>query len=340
MKQGDKTEGQRFVSALRRSSQLAPEEFIATRLLHHKDSPVWFYHYTQSFSPEEPITPELAHTMAREFAAQAWPENEVLIATHVDARHIHSHFLVNAVCQESGKMLRQGPRTLEHLRQLSDQLCLRHGLSVVQPKHRRTNGMSNREYRAAAKGQSWKFELMNVIDDCMRRACSRREFLERMRALGYSVKWTEERKNITYTTPTGMKCRDSRLHDDRYLKEAMERELRIREEIINKWERRDDGIQTGWEEERAALLASLACADRALAADSRGDPGSWDGLLRAVDRLGRHLEHASDDAPVRDASSKPQHSDRKILRREQQKKIALGHRPDDHEDPQWSQAMQ
>lgn len=61
--------------------------------------------------------------LAKAFAAQAWPESEVLISTHIDAAHIHSHFIVNAVCPTSGKMLRQGPNTLRELRQLSDRLC-------------------------------------------------------------------------------------------------------------------------------------------------------------------------------------------------------------------------
>ena len=79
--------------------------------MHRKDGPVWFYHYVQSFSPEEEITGTLAHQTVREFAAQAWPDSEVLITAHLDAEHIHSHFLVNAVCWESGRMLRQGPST-------------------------------------------------------------------------------------------------------------------------------------------------------------------------------------------------------------------------------------
>ena len=87
------------------------------------------------------------------FAEQAWPESQVLVATHVDARHIHSHFLVNAVCYESGKMLRQGPRTLEHLRNLSDQLCMKYHYSVL-PRERPKQGKepSTREYRSMEKG--------------------------------------------------------------------------------------------------------------------------------------------------------------------------------------------
>jgi hypothetical protein len=53
-----------------------------------------------------------------------------------------------------------------------------------------------------------------------------------MESEGYAVKWTDTRKNITYTTPDGKRCRDDRLHESKYLKERMELELRIRQEII------------------------------------------------------------------------------------------------------------
>lgn len=129
--QDQKTAEGEWVSGQNCLPQLAAREFTATREAYRKDSPVWFYHYTQSFHPKEPVTPALAHRIAKEFASQAWPDSEVLIATHVDAAHIHSHFLVNAVCHESGKMLRQGPNTLRQLRQLSDGLCMKHGLSVL-----------------------------------------------------------------------------------------------------------------------------------------------------------------------------------------------------------------
>ena len=162
----DRRTGRKLVSGVRCSPHFAAQEFRAVRAAHHKKSPVWFYHYTQSFSPQEAITGPQAHQLAKEFAEQAWPESQVLVATHVDARHIHSHFLVNAVCYESGKMLRQGPHTLEHLRNLSDQLCMKYHYSVL-PWERPKQGKepSTREYRSMEKGQSWKLHLMVAIED-------------------------------------------------------------------------------------------------------------------------------------------------------------------------------
>lgn len=396
--------GSQLISGQNCTPQLVSQEFQATRDMCHKESPVWFYHYVQSFSPDEVITGEQAHQLAKEFAAKAWPDSEVLIATHLDAEHIHTHFIVNAVCWETGKMLRQGPNTLRSLRQLSDELCLKHGFSVLpQQKKKQSQGMGTREYRSAAKGESWKFRLMNAIDQCMRYASTREDFISLMESEGYQVRWSASRKSITYTTPQGMKCRDDRLHELKYTKEVMEREFRVRAEIIYRGIETAEptqqgssladgaatrgglgrtagsagrsggrcfgtggpaagtvpaggaaphpgadgdpgaggipnagGSETGWEEERALYLAAQS-PDRAVGLDlagpdPAGDHGRHGGLADDLVRLGRTLEGGQDAVPVRDATTMHQHADRKTLRRERAKKIALGHKPDDHED--------
>ena len=93
-------------------------------------------------------------------------------------------------------------------------------------------GFSSADSSSAAKGESWKFRLMNAIDQCMRFASTREDFISLMESEGYQVRWSATRKSITYTTPQGMKCRDDRLHELKYTKEIMEREFRIREKII------------------------------------------------------------------------------------------------------------
>lgn len=220
-----------LISGQNCSPQFSHLEFLATRDQFRKGSPVYFYHYTQSFHPEEPVTGELAHSIAQEFAARAWPDNEVLIATHIDATHIHSHFIVNAVC-ETGRMLHHGPDNLKHLRDVSDEICAAHQLSVLTSPQKRTDSMSSREYRSAVKGQSWKLQMMNVIDQCMCVSGTKEDFKQAMRSYGYDLVWTDDRKSITYITPGGRRCRCSKLHDPRYRKERMELEFRIRAEAL------------------------------------------------------------------------------------------------------------
>ena len=51
------------------------------------------------------------------------------------------------------------------LRMASDELCMQYGLSVVTPKkkQKKERTMSDREYRAYAKGKSWKNGWSNTF---------------------------------------------------------------------------------------------------------------------------------------------------------------------------------
>ena len=219
-------------------------EFMATKKIYGKDNGFFFYHYAQSFSPKEKITPEQAHEIALEFAEKAWSGHEVLVATHCDREHIHSHFVINSVSFESGKKLRQSPSTLKQLRKLSDEICIAHGLSVLQPYQGGRNSMSSGEYRARLKGNSWKEKLAKDIDTAMSYSGSKDELIRNMSILGYRMTWTDTRKNITFHCPNGKKCCDDKLHDNKYLKENIEHELLQREY--------PDGEKqpTGWEDSR------------------------------------------------------------------------------------------
>nr|WP_316619834.1 relaxase/mobilization nuclease domain-containing protein [uncultured Ruminococcus sp.] len=271
----DSKSKRRLVSGVNCDGENAFREFMATKKIHGKDNGVFFYHYAQSFSPTEKITPEQAHEIALEFAEKAWPGHEVLVATHCDKEHIHSHFVINSVGFESGMKLRQLPSTLKKLRKISDEICIAHGLSVLQPYEGGGRSVSSREYRARLRGNSWKQRLANDIDKAMEYSGSKDEFIRSMSILGYHMTWTDERKYLTFHCPNGKSCRDIRLHDDKYLKENLERELLQREFP-------DSGSgekqPTGWEDSRELYEQHLR--ERALAktetqrvADSYSDVG-------------------------------------------------------------------
>lgn len=71
---------------------------------------------------------------------------------------------------------------------------------------------------------------MNDIDKAMNISGSKEDFINAMSIIGYSVTWTDDRKYITYQCPNKMKCRDIKLHNDKYLKGSMENEFRYRQE--------------------------------------------------------------------------------------------------------------
>lgn len=188
----------------------------------------------QSFPKGEAVDPATAHAAALKLA-EYYEGYEVLVCTHTDREHIHSHFLINSVNFDTGKKLHIANDQLQELRQCNDQVCMEFSLPVFQPNERKqkTKTMTIEEYHTAARGQSKKLQLMNIINDCMRHASNREEFIALMESEGYKVRWEESRRNITYTTPSGWQCRDRLLFGDKYLKENMNYEFRIRQEIID-----------------------------------------------------------------------------------------------------------
>ena len=223
--------GRRYLSGINCTPELAQKSFMATKNLYGKVSGTFFYQYVQSFSPQENLTPGEAHRIAQELAERFFPGCEVLVATHMDTEHLHSHLIVNSVHPDTGRKLHFTPNTLEQMRKVSDQICMEYGLTTLKPyqQDRRTQGLRTGEYRAANRGDSWKFQLIITIEEAMKRAGTREEFLREMNQRGYQVRWEEGRKSITYTTPTGKKCRDDKLHELKFRKEQMEHEFRIRQ---------------------------------------------------------------------------------------------------------------
>jgi len=223
--------GQQLVSGIGCQPETVFDEFLSTKLLHHKDGGVMFYHMVQSFPKGAGIDPRTAHEAARRLAGY-FEGCEILVCTHTDREHIHSHCIINSVNFETGKKIHMADEQIQALRIRNDQICEELGLPKFQrDEQRKTQGMSNAEYYTASKGESWKFELMRVIDECMRYAGNRDEFLALLRSEGYDATWTDSRKNITYITPDGRKCRDSKLHIEKYLKENMKAEFGYRTEI-------------------------------------------------------------------------------------------------------------
>ena len=226
-------EGGPLVSGINCQPQSVYDDFLNTKLLYHKDGGTMFYHMVQSFPKGAAVDPRQAHEAARRLA-EYFNGCEVLVCTHVDREHIHSHCVINSVNFDTGKKLHMAKEQLQELMRRNDAICLEMGLPVFDAPTQQACGMGGAEYHAALKGQSWKLRLMNTIDECMKYAADRDAFVSLMASEGYAVRWESGRKYITYTTPDGMKCRDNKLHEEKYCKEAMEHEFRIRAELIKR----------------------------------------------------------------------------------------------------------
>ena len=226
-------EGGPLVSGINCQPQSVYDDFINTKLLYHKDGGVMFYHMVQSFPKGAAVDPRQAHEAARRLA-EYFDGCEVLVCTHVDREHIHSHCVINSVNFDTGKKLHMAKEQLQELMRRNDMICLEMGLPVFDAPTQQARGMGGAEYHTALKGRSWKLRLMNTIDECMKYAADKDAFVSLMESEGYAVRWEDTRKYITYTAPDSMRCRDNKLHEEKYCKEAMEHEFRIRAELIKR----------------------------------------------------------------------------------------------------------
>ncbi len=225
----DALTGKRYVSGINCNGLNAYKEFMTTKLANNANDGRYFYQYVQSFSPKDNVDYDKAHKIALEFAEKAWQGHEILVTTHCDRNHIHSHFIIYSVSFETGKKLRQNPNTLKSLRKLNDEICAKYDVTPLKPYTKtKEKRLSDGEYRMAMKGESWKFALMFTIDNAMKKCKTKKEFIDEMKKNGYEILWTDERKYITYTCPNGMKCRDIKLHQEKYRKEKMELEFELR----------------------------------------------------------------------------------------------------------------
>ena len=255
-------EGKPLVSGINCQPQSAYDDFLNTKLLYHKDGGVMFYHMVQSFPKGTAVNPRQAHEAARRLA-EYFDGCEVLVCTHVDREHIHSHCVINSVNFDTGKKLHMAKEQLQELMRRNDAICQEMGLPVFDAPTQQARGMSGAEYHTALKGQSWKLRLMNTIDECMKYAADKDAFVSLMASEGYAVCWESSRKYITYTTPEGMRCRDNKLHEEKYCKEAIEREFRIRAELIKRKFHRAEENDGEIEADESAEQCAAAAADAA-----------------------------------------------------------------------------
>ena len=266
-------EGAPLVSGINCQPKSVYDDFLNTKLLYHKDGGVMFYHMVQSFPKGAAVDPRQAHEAARRLA-EYFGGCEVLVCTHVDREHIHSHCIINSVNFDTGKKLHMAKEQLQELMRRNDAICQEMGLPVFDAPTQQARGMGGAEYHTALKGQSWKLRLMNTIDECMKYAADRDAFVSLMESEGYAVRWESGRKYITYTTPDGLKCRDNKLHEEKYCKEAMEHEFRIRAKLVQRKFHRAEETDGGIEADESA--------EQRAAANNAADPAHCDPVRSAA----------------------------------------------------------
>lgn len=229
-----------LITGINCNPESAFDEMIITKKMFNKEEGRQFIHFTHSYSDKENIDPQLAHEISLKLIENhKFKDFQIIAATHVDKKHIHTHFVLNTVNIETGIKWRQSKKELEEIKNYSNELCKEYGLkySFVEIKKENSNSKSSGEYRAKKEGRSWKYELWLTINECIKGSKNKEEFIKNMNNLGYGVRWTDERKNITFTLPNGRKCNNDKLHPPKnFTKEALIKKFELNKQILKKHE--------------------------------------------------------------------------------------------------------
>lgn len=147
--------------------------------------------------------------------------NEVVVATHDNKQHIHSHFVINSVSFKDEKRYYDNKNTYKNFRDTSDKLCMEYGFKVVEPRN------TGKPYYAWRNEPSKRKIIIKDVERCLRDARTVEAFYKNLKNIGYEVKLG---KHVSVKPPWAEHFfRLDKLDGDKYSKENIE------ERILNNW---------------------------------------------------------------------------------------------------------
>ena len=210
--------------------QLVYEQFARDRF----DSPpplegkgtVKAIHYIQSFSPDDNVTPELAHRIAKALVRKNFGDDvQAVIATHVDKDHLHSHIIVCSYSL-SGQKYYANKESLRQFRRNSDGVCMAFGIDIHPNLKGKGRSVDHYEWEQRKKGTSWKEQIKQAIDELIGSVNSLDELLQALEERGYEVK---RGKYISIKSPGQERFVRTKTLGDEYDEESLKTRILYRE---------------------------------------------------------------------------------------------------------------
>lgn len=197
----DKAEQGLFQTGVGCTCETAFDDMCAVKKMWHKETGVQGFHLVQSFAAGE-VTPELAHQMGVELAEQLLGGKfQAVVSTHLNTGHIHNHIVWNSVCLQDGKKYRSNRKSyVTQIRRISDELCRKHGLSIIDTEKSERLSRPYAQWLAEQEGKpTWKTPIQQTIDAAIASSFSWNQFLRTLEAQGYQFQM--ERKYPTLKPP-------------------------------------------------------------------------------------------------------------------------------------------
>lgn len=236
----------KLISGFNCNVETVVNEMNATKKMWNKKGGRQYIHFVQSFAPGENITAQQAHELAMEFVDKntIFSGYEILVATHQDKEHIHTHFIINSVNYMNGSKYRHSKRDLQKMKDLSDSICKSRGFSICEKG--KTFEEKEREAPSVYCKTTYTYNLLKEADDEISRlqkigvdlktdswimniaiaiqtlrqvARNKAEFISLLAEKSIGVRWDEGRKYLTFSDmdrvskgETKCKIRDNKLN--------------------------------------------------------------------------------------------------------------------------------
>lgn len=225
-KNGEKTEHGILVSGVNCLPQSAYEQMALTKKFYHKENKTLGFHIIQSFKGQE-ISPQKANQIGKELAEELWGDKyQVLVCTHVNKENVHNHLVLNSVSFIDGKKYHNSNADIAFMKDISDRLCEKYGLSIVGTNRAETekNYRQKRMDNFNRSDEKMK-KIINDIDDAIK--CSKRysDFKLNLIAKGYeNIK--DSGKYFSFKSPYySRNIRLDRIYGDAYSVERIKHKI-------------------------------------------------------------------------------------------------------------------
>ena len=202
----DKTNDGELIDGYECDPFTAQAEFLFSKRLYEQktgrdqgEHDVIAYHIRMSFKPGE-VTAQQALDLGRELASR-WTKgrHQFIVAAHTNTKNPHAHIIFNSVNLECTRKFEDFRRSAIALRRVSDQICLEHGLSVIE-KPGLSKGCNRAEYLGGGKAPGKRDALRDLIDSSLRAGMSFDDFIAAMKKAGCEVK---RGKHLAFKIPGG-----------------------------------------------------------------------------------------------------------------------------------------
>lgn len=275
-------------------AQKALQQMQITKKVYSKTDGRSCIHFIQSFAAGEKVLPAEVHQIGLELVNRfpLMQGYQVFVVTHLDQKNknLHNHIVLSSVNVITGKKWQMSANELADLRQLGDDICREHGLTIT-IKGKTFEGIEREDtvsykketYRYLAKAEQSKVDsyvqtIAFAVMDEKEKAISQDDFIERLRQCGIGVDWSDTRKYIVFCDLERQKAGEAKCKiRNKKLKEYYNIDLE-KEVLLNEFEKNARRNEA----ERAARNLLSGRIDAGISSNQERESGTDEQAQRSI----------------------------------------------------------